>query len=64
MDIPYRIDGDNTGYNENGTTSGLFYGFVSDDSPPCDLAAGSDNRYANGECIFRQTPPISSSSNS
>ena len=64
MDIPYRIDGDNTGYNENSTTSALFYGFKSDDSPPCHKADGSTNNYAYTEGIFRQTPPISANSNS
>ena len=64
MDIPYRIDGDNSGFSENGTTSALFYGFMADDGPPCNIATNSDNRYANSEDIFRQTPPISASSNS
>jgi uncharacterized protein (TIGR03790 family) len=66
MDIPYRIEGDNTGFNENSTTSALFYGFMSDDTPvpPCHIAAGSANLYANSEGIFRQTPPISANSNS
>lgn len=64
MDIPYRIDGDNTGNNENSTTAALFYGFMSDTNPPCDLAAGSSNAYAGSEGIFRKTPPISFASNS
>jgi uncharacterized protein (TIGR03790 family) len=64
MDIPYRIDGDNSGFSENGTTSALFYGFMSDDGPPCNIATNSDNGYANSEGIFRQTPPISAGSNS
>ena len=64
MDIPYRINGDNTGNNENSTPAALFYGFMSDDNPPCDLAAGSSNAYAGSEGIFRKTPPISANSNS
>jgi len=63
MDIPYRIVNGTNGYNS--TTSALFYGFKNDPdyNYPCEITDGSTNLYAGSESIFRQTPPISSSSN-
>jgi uncharacterized protein (TIGR03790 family) len=62
MDIPYRVDSSPS--YPNSTTSSLFYGFKPDTNPPCSIAKGSTNLYAGSEGIFRQTPPISASSNS
>lgn len=67
MDIPYRINAGSEYYNS--TTSALFYGFVPDPgyevggSIQCDLASNSSNQYSGSECIFRQTPPLSTGSN-
>lgn len=63
MDIPYRIT-DPSSAADNSTTASVFYGFKPDANPPCSLAPGSTNLYAGSEGIFRQTPPISTSSNS
>jgi uncharacterized protein (TIGR03790 family) len=75
MDLPYRVN-EATGVPEtsgyNGTTAALFYGFKADgcstncpaDLPSCNLAAGTASAYAASEGIFRQTPPISATSNS
>lgn len=75
MDIPYRVTettGSTATSGQNSTTSALFYGFKVDgcngncpaNIPSCSLPAGSSNAYAGSEAIFRQTPPISSTSNS
>jgi uncharacterized protein (TIGR03790 family) len=73
MDIPYRVVETNalTLLNgQNSTTSALYYGFKPDGClvcpaglPSCNLAGGSASAYAGSEGIFRQTPPISASSN-
>ena len=75
MDIPYRTTED-TGMSVssgvNATTAALFYGFKLDgcnnncpaDLPSCNLPAGSSNAFVGSECVFRQTPPISATSNS
>jgi uncharacterized protein (TIGR03790 family) len=61
MDIPYRVT---SGSSEpNSTTSSLFYGFKTDNNPPCSMANNSSNAYAGSECIFRQTPALSGGSN-
>ena len=69
MDIPYRVTNTtvNVNNNFNGTTSALFYGWK--DNPAdtysfCTLAVGSSNAYAGSEGIYRQSPPISATSNS
>lgn len=64
MDIPYRVS--TTSNGDNSTTSTLFYGFKPDSRNLnlCPLANGSSSLYAGSESIFRQTPPISASSNS
>lgn len=64
MDIPYRVSDTTNGYCS--TTSALFYGFKPDsrDLLTCPLADGSTNLYAGSEGIFRDTPPISATSNS
>ena len=69
MDIPYRVTNDTgtVSYNDNGTTSALYYGFKDNTANPqqfCTLASGSASAYAGSEGIFRQTPPISATSNS
>ena len=69
MDIPYRVT-NSTGMvnnNVNATTAALFYGFKNNPADPmqfCSLPAGSASAYAGSEGIFRQTPPVNSSSNS
>ncbi|MEK7707481.1 MAG: TIGR03790 family protein [Verrucomicrobiota bacterium] len=69
MDIPYRVT-NNTGTvnnNVNATTAALHYGFKDNPADPmlyCSLAEGSASAYAGSEGIFRQTPPISATSNS
>ena len=70
MDIPYRVT-ENTGVpatsGVNSTTSALFYGFKPDGAGPygsCNLPNASSNAYAASEGIFRQTPPVSATSNS
>ena len=66
MDIPYRVtDGSAPpAAGVNGTTSALFYGFKPDQGQSsCGLPSGTTNRYAGSEGIFRQTPPISATSN-
>ncbi len=64
MDIPYQVMATTNGYC--GTTSTLFYGFKPDprDLNTCPVAPGSESLYAGSEGIFRQTPPISATSNS
>lgn len=74
MDIPYRVVLTNASTLLNGansTTSALHYGFKPDSClacpsglPSCNLPNGSASAYAGSEGIFRQTPPISSTSNS
>jgi hypothetical protein len=74
MDIPYRVTlttGSTATSGVNGTTAALFYGFKPDGCivcpagiPGCNLPAGSASAYAGSEGIFRQTPPISATSNS
>lgn len=74
MDIPYRVtqSGLPTVSGTASTTSCLYYGFKPDGlcptcplcCPGCSLPAGSASAYAGSEGIFRQTPPISASSNS
>ena len=74
MDIPYRVTQTGSLFvsGTDSTTACLFYGFKPDGScpqcppgyPSCSLPAGSTNRYAGSEGIFRQTPPIIASSNS
>ncbi len=74
MDIPYRVSlttGSTTTSGTNSTTSALHYGFKPDGCsscpnglPSCNLAPASDSDYANSESIFRQTPPLSATSNS
>ena len=69
MDIPYRVTNTtvNVANNVNATTAALFYGFKDNPVDPmnfCSLASGTTNLYAGSESIFRQTPPISASSNS
>lgn len=55
MDIPYRVT---DGYNENSTTSALFYGFKTNDpSGSCSLPDVSSNSYAYSERPFRQALP-------
>jgi uncharacterized protein (TIGR03790 family) len=59
MDIPYRVT---DGYNENSTTSALFYGFKTNGAPvagfaSCSLPDVSSNSYAYSELPFRQAPP-------
>ncbi|MCU0785102.1 MAG: TIGR03790 family protein [Verrucomicrobia bacterium] len=63
MDIPYRVTTTTNGANS--TTSTLFYGFKPDsrDLNTCPLALGSTSLYAGSEGIFRQTPPVSATSN-
>ena len=66
MDIPYRVtDGSAPpAAGVNATTSALFYGFKSDQGQSsCGLPSGTTNWYAGSEGIFRQTPPISATSN-
>jgi len=75
MDIPYRVT-ENTGVaatsGVNSTTSALFYGFKRDGNCSqcpvglfsCSLAPGSTNLFVGSEGIFRETPPISATSNS
>ena len=74
MDIPYRTRED-TGSSDtsgaNATTAALFYGFKLDGCtscpaglPSCNLPDVSSNSYSASEGIFRQTPPISTTSNS
>ncbi len=58
MDIPYRVT---DGYNENATTSALFYGFktnAADGSGSCSLPDNSSNSYAYSELPFSQAPRI------
>ena len=64
MDIPYRVSSSGEGYNS--TTSALFYGYKNDPNggSECEITSGSTSLYAASEGIFRQTPPISASSNS
>ena len=69
MDIPYRVTNTtvNIANNVNATTAALFYGFKDNPADPmqfCSLASGTTNLYAGSESVFRQTPPISGSSNS
>lgn len=76
MDIPYRVTettGSPATSGVNSTTSALFYGFKVDDCngmdcpagiSSCNLPAATFNAYAGSEGIYRQTPPISSVSNS
>ena len=72
MDIPYRVYNGGTMMQSgtNSTTAALHYGFKADftipgNTPPsCSLPAASFSAYAGSEGIFRQTPPISDSSNS
>ena len=70
MDIPYRVTATNgANYGDNGTTSALFYGFKTNDCsacsyPGCTLPNYTSNSYVASEGIFRQTPPVSASSNS
>lgn len=77
MDIPYRVTettGSSATSGQNSTTSALFYGFKSDacnvnvdcpaNIPSCSLPAGSASAYAGSEEVFRQSPPISATSNS
>ncbi|NOS71665.1 MAG: TIGR03790 family protein [Verrucomicrobia bacterium] len=69
MDIPYRVTNTtvNVNNNFNGTTSALFYGYKdnpADTYTTCTLVGGSTNFYAGSEGIYRQTPPISATSNS
>lgn len=70
MDIPYRVmetNGTASMTGVNSTTSALFYGFKPDGVgtyPSCNLPAASSNSYSGSEGIFRQTPPVSASSNS
>lgn len=74
MDIPYRVTetGSPLVSGINSTTASLFYGFKPDGMcptcpqccPGCSLPAGSANAYAGSEGIYRQTPPISATSNS
>lgn len=76
MDIPYRVNlstGSGATSGINSTTAALFYGFKPDgcnlpNCPAgivsCNLPNPSSNAYAGSESIFRQTPPISASSNS
>ncbi len=58
MDIPYRVT---DGYNENSTTSALFYGFKTNSAPvegfgSCSLPDNSSNSYAYSELPFSQAP--------
>lgn len=70
MDIPYRVTETNgtplmTGVNS--TTAALFYGFKPNGPDPygsCNLPVASSNRYAGSEDSFRQSHPISATSNS
>lgn len=69
MDIPYRVTNTtvNVPNNFNATTAALFYGFKDNPTDPmqfCSLANATTNLYAGSETIFRQTPPLSASSNS
>lgn len=74
MDIPYRVTettGSTVTSGTNSTTGALYCGFKPDGCsscpsgwPPCNLAPGSTSAYAGSEGVFRQTPPISASSNS
>ncbi len=75
MDIPYRVTettGSTATSGQNSTTAALFYGFKVDgcsancpaNIPSCNLPGGSSNSYAASESIFRQTPPVSATSNS
>jgi uncharacterized protein (TIGR03790 family) len=60
MDIPYQLAGSN---GLNSTTSGLFYGFKPDTTPPaglpvtCSLPDDSNNSYAFSELPFGEAPP-------
>ena len=66
MDIPYRVAESSppSAVGVNGTTSALFYGFKTDQGESsCGLPTGTTNQYAGSEGIFRQTPPVSSTSN-
>ena len=74
MDVPYRVtqSGLPSVSGTASTTSCLYYGFKPDGScptcppccPGCSLPTGSASAYAGSEGIFRQTPPISATSNS
>lgn len=69
MDIPYRVTNstETVNNNVNATTAALFYGFKNNPADPmqfCSLPGGSASAYAGSEGIFRQTPPVSPSSNS
>jgi uncharacterized protein (TIGR03790 family) len=66
MDIPYRVL---SNFGENSTTSALFYGYKTNDSPAspdpgCTLPSYTLNSYAGSEGIFRQASPVSTTSNS
>ncbi len=69
MDIPYKVTNTLATVQKdfNSTTATLFYGFKPNPLDPfvfCSLAGGSASAYGGSEAIFRQTPPISTSSNS
>jgi uncharacterized protein (TIGR03790 family) len=74
MDIPYRViqTNDLPLFNGvNSTTAALFYGFKPDGCllcpgglASCNLPSGSTSAYAGSEGVFRQTPPVSATSNS
>jgi len=57
MDVPYHITTTTNIYNDNSSSSVVFYGWKPDANPPCSMALGSTNYYAGTEAIFRATPP-------
>lgn len=74
MDLPYQViesTGNPITSGINSTTAALYYGFHADGCsgdcpaglPSCNLPGETTNRYAGSEGIFRQTPPVSMSSN-
>ncbi len=62
MDIPYRVT---DGYNEDSTTSALFYGFKTNSGPmgSCSLPDVSSNSYAYSELPFSQALPNTAATN-
>lgn len=62
MDIPYRVT---DGYNEDSTTSALFYGFKTNTGPTgsCSLPDVSSNSYAYSELPFSLARPNTAATN-
>ena len=71
MDIPYRIEDNDSFTSHNSTTSALFYGFKRDTAPPltclpacCSLPDASSNSYAFSEMPLRENRPDTAPTNS